>query len=189
MRVGGQLRRGRVLHPGSGNSRPFVVSQKNGTWQPAQTVIFVPSVGDLAGINSVSCASPGNWSAGGSCRNAQGRFPPFVVSQKGGTWEKAIQVPGSLFNVGIFAGTFSVSCRSARNCSAGGDYNSKVATKETQPWVDSWGPATPVPGRVMIPAKLSANGYLTRVCHAVPANVALTPRGEGLDWSNQVTGA
>src|SRR5215469_12480493 len=188
MSVAGQLQRGRVLHAR--------LQHAGVRCHPAQQHLgSVPHSGRLP-------------ERGRECRNHRGivrvgrqlqrgrvlpkrsrPLPPFVVSQKGGTWEKAIQVPGSLFNVGIFAGTFSVSCRSARNCSAGGDYNSKVATKETQPWVDSWGPATPVPGRVMIPAKLSANGYLTRVCHAVPANVALTPRGEGLDWSNQVTGA
>jgi hypothetical protein len=61
----------------------FVVSQKNGVWGLA---IETPGLGALntgghAGVNSVSCASPGSCTAGGSYtdRNRFGRFHGFVT--------------------------------------------------------------------------------------------------------------
>ncbi len=52
-----------------------------------------------------------------------------MVSERNGTWGRAIEVPGTgTLNVGRFAfggsiaGVESVSCRSAGNCGAGGLY-------------------------------------------------------------------
>jgi len=46
-----------------------------------------------------------------------------VVSEVNGTWGTAIEVPGTpALNTGGIADTLSVSCASAGNCSAGGDY-------------------------------------------------------------------
>ena len=95
VRLGGQLRRGRVLH---GQLRPrqvFVVSEVNGTWGKA---IEVPGTAALnqggnANIDSVSCGSAGNCSAGGiyrdhSCHSAgvrgqRGRTAPGAHGDRG----------------------------------------------------------------------------------------------------------
>jgi hypothetical protein len=46
-----------------------------------------------------------------------------VVSQAGGTWDQAIEVPGTAaLNKGVQAKIISVSCASAGHCSAGGTY-------------------------------------------------------------------
>ena len=46
-----------------------------------------------------------------------------MVSQVNGTWQTAIEVPGTAaLNQGGSADVSSVSCASAGNCSAGGDY-------------------------------------------------------------------
>jgi hypothetical protein len=109
----------------SGRGQAFVVNQVNGTWQ---TAIEVPGTAALnraggAAIDSVSCASAGNCSAGGSYLASLGHIQLFVVSQVNGTWHKAIQVPGiAALNQGKDAAIFSVSCASAGNCSAGGSY-------------------------------------------------------------------
>jgi hypothetical protein len=104
----------------------FVLSQINGTWGKAEEVpgIAALNTGGDAVINSLSCTSPGNCSAGGyygttSPVNGQA----FVVRQVNGTWGKAEEVPGTAaLNTGVLAGITSVSCASAGNCSAGGYY-------------------------------------------------------------------
>ena len=79
--------------------------------------------GGIAEIASVSCASAGNCSAGGLYRDSSGHRQALVVSQTGGTWHTAIEVPGSAaLNQGGNAGIPSASCGSAGNCSAGGHY-------------------------------------------------------------------
>jgi hypothetical protein len=103
----------------------YVVSQVNGAWQ---TAIEVPGTAALnkdgnAGVASVSCASAGNCGAGGSYKDGFGRYQVFVVSQTGGTWHTAIEVPGTrALNQGGNADIPSVSCTLIGNCGAGGHY-------------------------------------------------------------------
>jgi hypothetical protein len=68
-----------------------------GTWGKAEEVpgTAALSTGGAAQISSVSCASAGNCSGGGSYAVRSGRFQAFVVSQKHGTWGKAREVPGT----------------------------------------------------------------------------------------------
>jgi hypothetical protein len=55
--------------------------------------------------------------------DSSGRRQALVVSQVNGSWGTAIEVPGTAaLNQGGNAGISSVSCASAGNCSAGGDY-------------------------------------------------------------------
>jgi hypothetical protein len=111
-----------------GHFQAFVVTEQNGTWRKA---IEVPGSGALdaggdAGVNSVSCASAGNCSAGGGYAGSSGHFQAFVASETNGRWGKAIEVPGSgTLNKGGDANVSSVSCRSAGNCAAGGSYKDR----------------------------------------------------------------
>jgi len=117
----------------SGLEQAFVASERNGTWR---TAIEVPGTGALnkggpapagagAAVLSVSCASAGNCVAGGSyevnpCCYLQ---QAFVASERDGTWRTAIEVPGiAALNKGLYANVLSVSCASAGNCAAGGEY-------------------------------------------------------------------
>jgi len=59
-----------------------------GSWR---TAIEVPgsgalNAGGLAGVSSVSCASAGNCSAGGSYKGRSGAFQAFVASEGNGRW-------------------------------------------------------------------------------------------------------
>ena len=130
----------------------FVVSQANGTWGAA---IEVPGTAALnqggnAYITSVSCASAGNCSAGGSYIDSSGHRQAFVVNQVNGTWHTAIEVPGTaVLNRGGNADITSVSCASAGNCSASGDYTD--SSGRNQVFVVSqingtWHTAIEVPG-------------------------------------------
>ena len=79
--------------------------------------------GGGAEITSVSCASPGNCSAGGDYLDSSDHRQVFVASQVNGTWHAAIEVPGTAaLNRGGSAQVGSVSCAAAGGCSAGGFY-------------------------------------------------------------------
>jgi len=133
-------------------TQAFVVSETNGTWAKARRV---PGSGALnaggdASVGSVSCATAGNCSAGGTYADGSGHQQAFVVSERNGTWGKAIEVPGSgTLNKGGNAVVFSVSCASAGNCAAGGSYTD--GSRHGQVFVvgqknGTWGKAIEVPG-------------------------------------------
>jgi hypothetical protein len=138
---------------------PLAVSEKNGAWGKAISVPGTAASARNAAV-SVSCGSPGNCVAGGNeAPIIYGPYQAFVVSQKNGSWRKAIEVPGSAaLNTGGNAGVLSVSCGSARDCSAGGYYQD--GSGDQQAFVASenngtWGKAIEVPGS----ARLNAGGF------------------------------
>jgi len=148
----------------SGQGQAFVVSQVNGTWDTAEQV---PGTTGGSAVWSVSCATAGNCSAGGTGNNGQA----FVVSQVNGTWGTAIEVPGSAaLNQGGFAVIASMSCARAGNCSAGGGYTD--SSGNIQAFVVSqvngtWGTAIQVPGS----AALNQGGF------AYVASISCAPAG------------
>jgi hypothetical protein len=130
---------------GSGNVQAFVISEVNGIWASAREVAGSLNVNGAASVFSVSCASAGNCSAGGTF-DYGGYNAAFVVSEKNGVWGQAIDVPG-LSGVARDASLNSVSCASAGNCAAGGSYDGAGSGA----WVvreknGVWGKETTVPG-------------------------------------------
>jgi len=127
----------------------FVAAERNGMWGRA---IKVPGLAALGGgdVFSVSCASAGNCAAGGSyIPNRHGYFQGFVAVERRGVWGRASEVPGlGALNKGGLAFVLSVSCASAGNCAAGGNYASRhgqqgfVAVERH----GRWGRAIEVPG-------------------------------------------
>lgn len=141
------------------DEQAFVVTQTNGTWGKAEKVPGTGGLnaGDTAGVFSVSCASPGNCSAGGIYLSAAGKFEAFVVTQANGNWGKAEEVPGTgTLNTGGNASAGSVSCTAPGDCSVAGSYSGSnggeafVATETN----GTWGNAKEIPGL----ASLSGNG-------------------------------
>jgi hypothetical protein len=147
----------------------IVVNQVNGTWGKAKQV---PGTGALnqngaAMVDSVSCASAGNCSAGGWYTKATGNSGAFVVSEVNGTWGKAHAVLASSLGADIR----SVSCASAGNCSAGGRDDN--AATGSQAFVVSqvngtWGKAKEVPGTATLNA--GKNAAVTSVSCASAGN-------------------
>jgi hypothetical protein len=131
----------------------FLVDETNGTWGNAEPVpglaALVPYPGTNDSFTSISCASPGNCSAGGSYFDSSSNNGnrAFVVSESKGVWGTAEQVPGlaTLNGDGSGANVSSVSCASPGNCSAGGVFFGGPAflVDETH---GTWGNAEPVPG-------------------------------------------
>ena len=72
-------------------AQPFVVSEKDGTWRRAAELPGLAALSEaVAGLASVSCASPGNCSAGGSYGpDFYSDGYPLVVGQRDGTWGNA----------------------------------------------------------------------------------------------------
>jgi hypothetical protein len=99
---------------------------------------------------SVSCPSAGNCSAGGSYTDSSGNSQAFVADEVSGTWQNAIEVPGTAaLNAAGGAGVFSVSCPTAGNCAASGDYEPSAG--DAQAFVadevnGTWHNAIEVPG-------------------------------------------
>jgi hypothetical protein len=149
---------------GSGSSA-FVADQRNGTLGRAIEVpgLAALNVGGDAVLDSLSCTSAGDCTAGGSYSPGgadAGRAAPaldaFVVTETNGTWGRAIEVPGTAaLNVGGSAGVSSVSCWSPGDCVAAGQYAPGGVTyqtvADTQAFVvtetnGTWGRAMGLPG-------------------------------------------
>jgi hypothetical protein len=146
-------------YSGSGtvDHQAFVVSETDGTWGTAQQVpgLAALNAGANARLVSVSCSSAGNCSAGGEYSPGSG-LEAFVVSETHGTWGTAQEVAG--LATGTSAQISTLSCATAGNCSAGGNYD--TTSPGYQPFVvnqkhGTWGTAQAVPGL----GTLDAAGY------------------------------
>jgi hypothetical protein len=132
-----------------------IVSEVHGTWGKAMEVPGI-APGPIGGVQvtSVSCAQPGNCSAGGYYTDNSGHEQAFVVSEVDGRWRTAIEVPGTAaLNLGGFAAVVSVSCAWTGSCSAGGAYFD--SSGDQQAFVVNevhgiWGKAIEVPGTAAI---------------------------------------
>jgi hypothetical protein len=144
----------------SGEFQAFVVSETNGTWGDAEEVPGLATLGGDANTASVSCPSAGNCTAGGAYYSDG--YQAFVVSETNGTWGEAEEVPGlATMDVGGRGETWSVSCASADNCVAGGQYG---GSKGPEAFVVSetngtWGDAEEVPGTATLNVGGVAGGY------------------------------
>jgi len=148
----------------------FVVSEQNGSWGIAQQVAANLSTGPVF-VDTVSCGSPGNCAAGGEFNKASAgapsRYQAFVISEVNGTWAAAHAVAGTLSCCGDAVVT-SVSCASAGNCAAGGQfdyggYNSAFLVNEKN---GGWGKLMYVPGLNAV----SRDAYLSSVSCASAGN-------------------
>jgi hypothetical protein len=137
---------------GSGHQQAFVASQRKGKWGKAAEVRGTAKLNKLgmAGIAGLACASAGNCSADGFYGESASRREVFVVTESGGTWGKAQEIPGSAArNAGGAAEDYGISCPAAGDCMTGGYYTD--AAHHGQAFVVSqhngkWGSAIEVPG-------------------------------------------
>jgi LPXTG-motif cell wall-anchored protein len=119
----------------AGDVEAFAVSSTGGTWAQANPVGFAAGVqntshGDI--LRDVSCASAGNCTAVGQFKNAAGDFEAFTVSSTGGTWAQAVPV---VFAAGVQNTSHGdilrdVSCASAGNCTAVGEFKNAAGDAE-----------------------------------------------------------
>jgi hypothetical protein len=161
----------------AGTALPAGASPESaGTWGPVQDVpgLAALNAGGNASVTGVSCGSPGNCAAVGGYTDSSGHGQAFVVNETDGTWGMAQEVPGSAaLNAGGSAGLSYVSCTSAGNCAAGGDYVDSSGHQQAFV-VDesggSWGTAEEVPGLAAL--NVGGNAYVTSLACASPGNCA-----------------
>jgi hypothetical protein len=109
----------------SAHSQAFVATLSKGHWAKA---IEVPGTAALnagggAQTIAVACRKAGSCSAAGYYRPATTKTTVFVASETSGKWHTAIRLPGiHTLNAGGSAFPVVLSCSSAGNCAAGGDY-------------------------------------------------------------------
>jgi hypothetical protein len=164
---------------GSAGREAFLADEVDGTWGDAMEV---PGTAALnageAQVTSVSCPTAGNCAAVGYYFNVSTGEQVFVADEVNGTWDDAIEVPGTAaLNAGVslIPGlTTSVSCGSAGNCSAAGQYVDKSGNSQAfvADEVDgTWGEAIEVPGS----ATLNAGGesFVNSVSCASAGNCAV----------------
>jgi hypothetical protein len=132
----------------SGDQQAFVVGESGGTWGTAEEVATDLNTFSAA-ILSVSCTSAGNCSAGGYYyQESPSEYEPFVISEANGTWGAALEVAAPI-NTGGFPQVSSVSCASAGNCSAAGEYDAAPGIQEAFVVGETngtWGASAEVPG-------------------------------------------
>jgi hypothetical protein len=135
----------------TGLQQVFEVEETDGTWG---TAVEIPGVAGLnadnyATVVSVSCASAGNCTIGGTYRDSSGATQAFIIDETDSVWGTAEEAPGtSGLNSGDGATITSVSCASAGNCTVGGFYK---ASKGNEAFVltetnGTWGTAEAAPG-------------------------------------------
>jgi hypothetical protein len=152
---------GATYTDGSGHVEGYVASEIGGNWNDAQEIpgLGALNAGNDVEVTSISCASAGNCSAGGTYYANPLISQAFVVNEVDGSWSDAQPVPGSeQLNTGGSAIVRSISCTSPGNCSAGGGYSLSSGSSEVFV-VDevngTWGSATEVPGS----QQLNTTGY------------------------------
>ena len=108
----------------SGDRQAFVANEVHGTWQDLLEVLSTDFLTDEnAEALSISCPSAGNCAIGGDYVDGAGHRQAFVGSERNGSWEASLEVPGTAaLNGAGGAQVTSVSCGSAGNCGAGGYY-------------------------------------------------------------------
>jgi hypothetical protein len=110
----------------------FVATEKNGSWGSAVEMpgMAALNAGQWADVESMSCTSSGNCLAGGFYEDSTRAVSPFVITQTGGVWGNAIEVPGiSALNKGDST-VYAVSCSNVGSCAIGGNYASYLASGE-----------------------------------------------------------
>jgi hypothetical protein len=138
----------------SGHQQAFLVTETGGTWGTAFEVRGTATLnaGGYASIDSVSCAgAAGNCGAGGyyqTFTSSKYVIQPFVVTYRKGVWRTAVEVPGTLALNQKDAEITSMSCPTAGNCTAGGDYRRAGATQAfvVDETGGKWALAVEVPG-------------------------------------------
>jgi hypothetical protein len=115
----------------SGPDQPFLLDEKSGKWGLPQPVPGLQALHEVQGtVNSISCASPGNCAALGSYEDNAKKSQAFVADEHDGGWGQAQQIPGTPTLGDIVFGAGTVSCASAGNCAATGEYEASPGDEQ-----------------------------------------------------------
>src|SRR5207253_2503841 len=110
----------------SNHQQGLLLSETAGTWATGVEASLPAKAGADPDVNltSVSCASAGNCGAVGSYDDSSGHQHGLLLTETAGTWATGIEasLPANAGS-SLFVFLNSVSCVSAGNCGAVGDYD------------------------------------------------------------------
>ena len=112
----------------SGNTQGLLLTETAGSWAPGVEAVLPAgalTTNQMVELDSVSCASTGNCSAVGSYEGSSSTGA-LLLNEMGGSWATGIEavLPPDALPGRTSTGLSSVSCTSAGNCSAVGEYTS-----------------------------------------------------------------
>ena len=136
----------------AGKTEAMTMTSSGGEWGQASPAVFASGVrnADLdERLTSVSCASAGNCTSAGYFKNAASQRQLFTMTSSGGTWGEGTPV---VFASGMqseypYSDFKAVSCGSAGNCTAVGEFRNAANNTEAFTVTSTggvWGQATPV---------------------------------------------
>jgi|GEM_PF-655025 len=136
----------------------YITEEKNGVWSPAaQPAGFAAlNAWNNGYVNNVSCAAAGYCTIVGTFTASGGSRGVFGASEVKGTWGTATILPGfATLNSDGNGSVQTLSCASAGNCVAGGQYR---VSSMSHAWTDDekngvWSKAQAVPGAVALDVK------------------------------------
>lgn len=117
-----------VNNAGMTVSIPFTLDEAKGTWgtpQPVPGLAGLPQAGNLNTLDSVSCTGASDCTASGKSGGSGLTGWPFAVSETGGTWGNAEQLPGMLS-----ANDTMISCPDPADCAVAATYLTGNFTRE-----------------------------------------------------------
>ena len=152
----------------------LVADDRNTTWTREVEVPGTATLnaGGHVSVQAVSCTAAGDCTAGGGyspggtdASGSNRSSDAFVVTETGGKWGTAIEVPGTAaLNAGKSATVTAVSCWSPGNCLAAGSYATGFAdgSLDTMAFLvtetkGTWGKAEAVPGLAALNVSDMAN--------------------------------
>jgi hypothetical protein len=110
----------------TGIAARYAVTEKNGVWSAAQTIPGTP--GAIRSHPVIDCTSPGNCVAAGGYTTGKHTYRAFTVAQVNGTWRKAQLISDHALSGRISDTATTLSCTTAGNCTAAGEYTTKTGT-------------------------------------------------------------
>ena len=163
-----------VYTDASTHTQSFVDDEQNGTWATAQETpgdVTLNAGGDME-FNEISCSSVGNCAAGGFYTDAATHLQAFTISETGGVWSTAAELPGiATLNAGGASAVFGVSCTASGSCAAVGNYTDSASHEQAfvaDEVGGTWGSIQEAPGSAALNVAGAAN--LNEVSCTSPGN-------------------
>lgn len=129
----------------SDNQQGLIETQSGGVWSASEVDVSLlsASAAPAPTLTDVSCPSAGNCVAVGSYSDTSGNTEPLIETETNGVWSAA-EAPLAGLGTVVTAELQNISCPSAGNCTAVGDYSRGAAalieTESDGVWTASAGP-------------------------------------------------
>jgi hypothetical protein len=152
----------------SGNTQGVLLTETAGTWATGVEAGLPANAGSNPFVApfSVSCASAGNCGAVGNYGDSSGNQQGLLLTETSGTWATGEEAgpPANAASSPTVVNLISVSCPSADNCAAVGEYNDISGTQQglllsaapAGPTVSASAPASATPGSPISASSISA---------------------------------